>query len=41
MLREIKLLQELNHVNVVKMYDVFHSKNLIYFALEFGPVDLG
>ena len=41
LLREIKLLQELNHVNVVKMYDVFHSKNLIYFALEYGPVDLG
>ena len=40
LLREIKLLQELNHPNIVKLYDVFHLKSLLYFALEYGPVDL-
>ena len=40
LLREIKLLQELNHPNIVKLHDVFHLKNLLYFALEYGPVDL-
>ena len=41
LLREIKLLQELKHENIVKLKDVFHNKNLIYFALEYGPIDLG
>ena len=41
LLREIKLLQELKHDNIVKLRDVFHNKNLIYFALEYGPIDLG
>lgn len=40
LLREIKLLQELNHPNVVKLHDVFHLKNLLFFALEFGAIDL-
>jgi cyclin-dependent kinase 7 len=40
LLREIKLLQELNHPNIVKLHDVFYLKNLLYFALEYGPVDL-
>jgi serine/threonine protein kinase len=40
LLREIKLLQELNHPNIVKLHDVFHLKNLLYFALEYGPIDL-
>ena len=40
LLREIKLLQELNHINIVKLHDVFHIKNLLYYALEYGPIDL-
>ena len=40
LLREIKLLQELDHPNVVKLHDVFHIKNLLYFALEYGAIDL-
>jgi len=41
LLREIKLLQELNHPNIVKLHDVFHLNGLLYFALEYGAVDLG
>mmetsp|Transcript_11308 Transcript_11308/g.19035 ORF Transcript_11308/g.19035 Transcript_11308/m.19035 type:complete len:208 (+) Transcript_11308:313-936(+) len=41
LLREIKLLQELNHPNIVKLYDVFHLKGLLFFALEYGRVDFG
>ena len=40
LLREIKLLQELDHPNIVKLHDVFHLKNLLFFALEYGPIDL-
>ena len=40
LLREIKLLQELNHPNIVKLHDVFHLKNLLFFALEYGPIDM-
>lgn len=40
LLREIKLLQELDHPNIVKLHDVFHLKNLLFFALEFGPIDM-
>ena len=40
LLREIKILKELNHKNIVKLYDVFHLKGLLYYALEYGPVDL-
>ena len=40
LLREIKLLQELNHPNVIKLHDVFHLNNLLYFALEYGEIDL-
>ena len=41
LLREIKLLQELNHPNIVKLHDVFHLKGLLFFALEYGRVDFG
>ena len=41
LLREIKLLQELNHPNIVKLYDVFHLKGLLFYALEYGAIDLG
>ena len=39
-MREIKLLKELNHPNIVKLYDVFHLKGRLYYALEFGPINL-
>ena len=39
LLREIKLLQELNHPNIVKLYDVFHLKGLLFYALEYGELD--
>ena len=41
LIREIKILQEMDHPNIVKMLDVFQLKGLLYFALEFCPVDLG
>ena len=40
LLREIKLLQELDLPNIVKLHDVFHLKNLLFFALEYGPIDM-
>lgn len=40
LLREIKLLQELNHPNIVKLLDVFHLNGMLYFTLEYGPIDL-
>ena len=40
LLREIKLVQMLDHPNVVKLKDVFHNKGLLYFAIEYGPVCL-
>jgi cyclin-dependent kinase 7 len=41
LLREIKLLQELNHPNVIKLLDVFYLNGLLYYVLEYGAVDLG
>ena len=40
LLREIKLLQELDHPNVIKLHDVFHLKGLLFYALEYGAIDL-
>ena len=40
MLQEIDVLHELNHPNIVKLHDVFHLKNLLYYVLEYGPIDL-
>lgn len=40
LLREVKLLQVLDHPNVVKLRDVFHDKGLLYFAIEYGSVNL-
>jgi serine/threonine protein kinase len=40
LLREIKLLQELDHPNIIKLHDVFHLNNLLYFSLEYGSVVL-
>ena len=39
-LREIKLLQELNHTNIIKMLDVFYIHKTIYLALEYMETDL-
>ena len=32
--REIKILQKLNHPNIVKLYDVFNEEGLIYICFE-------
>ena len=40
LLREIKILQEMNHENIVKLHDVFHSDGLLYYSLEYGPINL-
>jgi serine/threonine protein kinase len=39
-LREISLLKELNHPNVVRLYDVIHSNKLLYLVFEFVDEDL-
>ena len=39
-LREIKFLGELQHPNVISLYDVFFHKYSIYLALEYAPTDL-
>lgn len=39
-LREIKLLQELHHPNIIKLYDVFYVNRTIYLALEYMETDL-
>jgi len=39
-LREIKLLQELSHQNIVTLYDVFYVNKTIYLALEYAVTDL-
>ncbi len=39
-MREIKLLQELNHPNIIKLYDVFYVQKIIFLALEYLPHDL-
>jgi len=31
----------LDHPNVIKLHDVFHLKGLLFYALEYGAVDLG
>ncbi|ODV71820.1 TFIIH complex serine/threonine-protein kinase subunit KIN28 [Cyberlindnera jadinii NRRL Y-1542] len=39
-LREVKYLQELKHVNVIELVDVFESANNLNLVLEFLPSDL-
>lgn len=39
-LREIKLLQELDHVNIVKLLDVFARKSNVSLVFELGLTDL-
>lgn len=39
-LREVKYLQELRHVNVIELIDVFESANNLNLVLEFLPSDL-
>eukprot|EP00347_Sterkiella_histriomuscorum_P013854 403363111 len=36
-LREIKILQELNHPNIIGLYDVFYIQKTIFLALEYMP----
>ncbi|KXJ14804.1 cyclin-dependent kinase 2 [Exaiptasia diaphana] len=39
-IREISLLKELSHPNVVNLFDVVHSKNSLYMVFEFVNQDL-
>lgn len=39
-IREISLLKELNHHNIVKLYDVFHYGIRLYMVFEYCDVDL-
>lgn len=39
-LREVKYLQELRHINVIELVDVFSSSNNLNLVLEFLPWDL-
>ena len=40
LLKEIKFLQNSNHINIIKLLDVFYKRNLLYFSLESGIIDL-
>jgi len=39
-LREIKLLQETNNDNIVKLYDVFYVQKTIFLVMEYTPFSL-
>merc|ERR1712054_9561 len=39
-LREISILKELNHPNVVKLYDNFHENKRQYLVFEYCDLDL-
>ncbi|XP_016404337.1 cyclin-dependent kinase 2-like [Sinocyclocheilus rhinocerous] len=39
-IREISLLKELNHPNIVKLRDVIHTENKLYLVFEFLHQDL-
>ncbi|XP_063071662.1 cyclin-dependent kinase 2 [Engraulis encrasicolus] len=39
-IREISLLKELNHTNIVKLRDVIHTENKLYLVFEFLNQDL-
>lgn len=39
-IREISLLKELNHANVVRLFDVIHGERRLYLVFEFLELDL-
>ena len=39
-IRELKILQELNHPNIIKFLDVFHRKENLHLVLELAPYNL-
>jgi len=39
-IREISLLKELNHRNIIKLYDVFHQDRRLYLVFEHCDLDL-
>jgi cyclin-dependent kinase 2 len=39
-IREISLLKELNHQNIVKLYNVFHYQKQLYLVFEYCEIDL-
>jgi serine/threonine protein kinase len=39
-LREISLLRELNHQNIVNLLDIVHGENKLYLVFEFFNLDM-
>lgn len=39
-IREISLLKSLSHPSIVHLIDVFYTKNRLYMAMEYYPIDL-
>mmetsp|Transcript_28898 Transcript_28898/g.73359 ORF Transcript_28898/g.73359 Transcript_28898/m.73359 type:complete len:413 (+) Transcript_28898:139-1377(+) len=39
-IREVSLLKECDHVNVIKLYEVFFQPNALYLLFEFADMDL-
>lgn len=39
-LREISLLKELNHPNIINLIDVIYASNRLYLAFEYLDIDL-
>ena len=39
-IREISLLKELNHLNIVKLLDIIHTDNKLFLVFEFLNQDL-
>lgn len=39
-LREIKILKELDHKNIVKCYEFYFSQSTLYMVMEYHPRDL-
>ena len=39
-MREISLLRELNHQNIVNLLDIVHGENKLYLVFEFFNLDM-
>jgi serine/threonine protein kinase len=40
-LREIKILKELQHENVIRIHEVFQSQELMFLVMEYGHTNVG